>query len=65
MRGILLMELKDSHCRWPLAGPSGAAQRFCGCRSELGKPYCAEHAALAAGSGTEGERRAVSIGELA
>jgi len=34
-------------CCWPLGEPGTPEFRFCGGESILGKPYCAEHAAIA------------------
>lgn len=34
-------------CCWPIGEPGTSAFRFCGAESMTGKPYCAEHAALA------------------
>jgi GcrA cell cycle regulator len=34
-------------CCWPLGEPGTKEFRFCGGESILGKPYCAEHAAIA------------------
>jgi GcrA cell cycle regulator len=42
-----LMELKPSHCRWPIGHPGDPDFRFCGLKSPTGQPYCAGHAAKA------------------
>jgi GcrA cell cycle regulator len=34
-------------CSWPTGHPGEKSFRFCGKRPVAGKPYCAEHAALA------------------
>ena len=34
-------------CSWPFGHPGEKGFRFCGARPLAGKPYCAEHAALA------------------
>lgn len=34
-------------CAWPFGHPDDKAFRFCGCPSEPGRPYCAEHVAVA------------------
>jgi GcrA cell cycle regulator len=34
-------------CCWPIGEPGTSAFRFCGAEPMAGKPYCAEHAALA------------------
>lgn len=46
--GLLLEELREMDCRWPLN--DGGPYRFCGCRKEaFGRPYCAAHSAKAGG----------------
>jgi GcrA cell cycle regulator len=34
-------------CCWPLGDPGAPDFRFCGGEAVAGKPYCAEHAAVA------------------
>ncbi|MGE5268306.1 MAG: GcrA family cell cycle regulator [Thiohalocapsa sp.] len=34
-------------CMWPIGHPNDADFHFCGCSPLAGKPYCAEHAAVA------------------
>ena len=34
-------------CTWPLGHPGEASFHFCGKRPVQGKPYCADHAAMA------------------
>jgi GcrA cell cycle regulator len=34
-------------CCWPLGEPGTVSFRFCGAEAIPGKPYCAEHAAVA------------------
>ena len=34
-------------CSWPIGHPREAGFRFCGAPAMPGKPYCAEHAAIA------------------
>jgi GcrA cell cycle regulator len=34
-------------CSWPIGHPGEKGFRFCGARPVAGKPYCAEHAAMA------------------
>ena len=36
-----------SPCCWPIGNPGTPTFRFCDCPAPIGKPYCAEHAALA------------------
>lgn len=61
---VPLLELNHDNCRWPVEG-SGAKTLFCGHNVETGKSYCACHARLSVGRGTEGERRALNIGKAA
>lgn len=53
---ISIYELTDATCKWPYG--SAAPYEFCGCKTYPGFPYCAEHAALSVGRGTDSERRA-------
>jgi GcrA cell cycle regulator len=46
-KGIPLVDLKASECRWPLGDPRDAHFGFCGHRQIAGLPYCAEHAKVA------------------
>lgn len=40
--GVLLLDLKPQHCRWPIN--NGGPYRFCGAHKESGVlPYCAQH----------------------
>lgn len=40
--GVLLLDLKPQHCRWPIN--DGGPYRFCGAHKEAGVlPYCAHH----------------------
>ncbi len=41
------LRLGNGTCCWPLGDPGTPGFRFCGAQALLGKPYCAEHAALA------------------
>lgn len=41
---VILADLEDHHCRWPLGDPRTAAFRFCGRSKLLGLPYCLVHA---------------------
>ena len=34
-------------CSWPIGEPGTRGFHFCGCEALTGKPYCAEHAAVA------------------
>jgi GcrA cell cycle regulator len=41
------LRLGNNTCCWPIGDPGTPGFRFCGAPALLGKPYCAEHAALA------------------
>jgi GcrA cell cycle regulator len=42
-----VFEFSGPSCMWPYGHPNDMNFRFCGARPVPGKPYCAEHAALA------------------
>lgn len=42
-----VVEVSGPTCRWPFGDPKEAGFHFCGKRALAGKPYCAEHAAIA------------------
>lgn len=42
-----LTDLSHSTCRWPIGDPKHEDFRFCGKQVYPGKPYCAEHCAVA------------------
>lgn len=42
-----IVDLSAHTCRWPIGDPREAGFHFCGQPSMAGKPYCAEHAAIA------------------
>lgn len=44
---IGIMELKINTCRWPIGDPTDEDFHFCGKNTVMGKPYCAEHCAMA------------------
>jgi len=44
---IPLQDLGANACRWPLGDPREKNFGFCGCKTEAGEVYCAEHRALA------------------
>ena len=51
---IGIMDLKINTCRWPIGDPTDEDFHFCGKNTVMGKPYCAEHCAMAyAGSSKE------------
>jgi GcrA cell cycle regulator len=44
---VVLLDLKDHMCRWPVGDPKEADFRFCGRRRVEDRPYCACHACMA------------------
>ncbi len=42
-----LRSLRTQTCCWPLGDPGTRSFRFCDAEATTGKPYCAEHAAVA------------------
>ncbi|MFA7429502.1 MAG: GcrA family cell cycle regulator [Rhodospirillaceae bacterium] len=42
-----VVDLSAHTCRWPIGDPREPGFHFCGAPSAPGKPYCAEHAAIA------------------
>lgn len=42
-----LVDLGPNCCRWPIGDPRDEGFHFCGRKTLPGKPYCAEHAAIA------------------
>jgi len=42
-----VVDLQANACRWPIGDPREPGFHFCGRPALPGKPYCAEHAALA------------------
>jgi GcrA cell cycle regulator len=42
-----VIDLGPNMCRWPFGDPGDADFHFCGKQSVVGKPYCAEHCAIA------------------
>lgn len=40
---VTFAELEPHHCRWGIGDPRNTDFRFCGCRRELTRPYCAAH----------------------
>jgi GcrA cell cycle regulator len=53
--------LEAHHCKFPIDDNIGPHMLCCGGRRLHGS-YCAEHAAIARGRGTESERKATSVG---
>lgn len=54
-RGVLLLELDQDGCRWPVndAKP-GEAHLFCNARQVFGSSYCEEHDSLSRGKAVRG-----------
>ena len=50
---IGIMELKLNTCRWPIGDPTDEDFHFCGKNTVMGKPYCAEHCAMAYAGSTK------------
>ena len=46
-----VVELSNQGCRWPIGHPGEAGFHFCNERALVGKPYCADHAAMGHGAG--------------
>ena len=46
-KGVQLVDLKPTSCRWPLGDPKDADFCFCGQECAEGKIYCEEHCAVA------------------
>jgi GcrA cell cycle regulator len=42
-----LANLEQNECRWPIGDPRDADFHFCGERQASGRPYCAQHWAMA------------------
>lgn len=61
---VPLIELQDSHCRWPVSKHPAAAL-FCGHFKIEGSSYCLDHYALSVGRGTDSERRAHRVSDVA
>ena len=41
-----ILTLTEATCRWPVGDPSGDQFYFCGGASEIGQPYCEDHARI-------------------
>ena len=52
-----IMDLAAHDCRWPIG--EDRPYTFCGCPQQAGSSYCATHAAMSAGEGTQSERSAI------
>lgn len=52
-----VVDLSANTCRWPIGDPREPGFHFCGAPTLPGKPYCAEHAAIAyVGSSSKNSR---------
>jgi hypothetical protein len=60
---VPLVELRDSHCRWPVSGER-AATLFCGRLRLEASSYCPAHHDLSVGRGTSTERAAHRVSGL-
>lgn len=47
VRPVAAPRSRSQTCCWPLGEPGTSSFHFCGAEAVPGKPYCAEHAALA------------------
>lgn len=47
MRPAPPLRLGSGACCWPIGDPGAPGFRFCGAPALVGKPYCADHAAIA------------------
>lgn len=57
-RFVPLLDLLTNECRWPVNNaPIGGMHLFCGCRTDIGKPYCEFHAEMSVGEGARAERK--------
>jgi GcrA cell cycle regulator len=45
--GVMLLELREFMCRWPLGDPTTPEFRYCGTQALMGLPYCPHHAQIA------------------
>jgi GcrA cell cycle regulator len=54
---VTLLELRAGMCRWPLGDPQDEGFRYCGGHTELERPYCAAHRAVAYVPSTKNKRR--------
>jgi len=52
-RIVRLNELRAGMCCWPIGEPGTSDFRFCGKPAMAGKPYCADHCAMAYVSGKD------------
>jgi GcrA cell cycle regulator len=45
--GVMILELREFMCRWPLGDPTTPEFRYCGTQALMGLPYCPHHAQIA------------------
>jgi GcrA cell cycle regulator len=55
-------DLEPRHCKFPVSNDHGPDMLCCGADRNTSGPYCAVHAMVARGRGTESERKAMKIG---
>lgn len=58
-----IMDLTERTCRWPVS--DGAPFLFCGCQVAAGSSYCPTHKHIGTGTGTRGEKDALSAAKSA
>ena len=46
-RGLISVAGSAKHCQWPHGDPKDSDFRYCGASVTPGRPYCAEHMAIA------------------
>lgn len=56
---VSMVDLEHDMCRWPIG--VDRPYLFCGSATESGKSYCPTHGEMAAGRGTESERKAHKV----
>lgn len=63
-KGIKLVELKESTCRWPLGDPKDENFRFCGCKTVEGLPYCDHHVRIAYQASSRGKLKVDDLARI-
>jgi GcrA cell cycle regulator len=56
---VRLVDLNDSHCRWPVSAAAGPETLYCGLAHAPDSSWCAYHGGIGYGRGTPSERRAL------
>lgn len=57
---VTLLTLTERMCKWPIGHPGDEGFHFCGKESEVGQPYCPDHADQAYQTTTSRRDRAAS-----